>query len=112
MSFFVLALAPGALGEDQPNADLAEGKARQAIADQVGSPLLVLHTVLEQLGADLDHHIQVAHIQRRLLSEPDLDVTGLHRPSRGFFRTVDRLANNLWQQRTQATQDLLASFSS
>jgi len=64
--------------------------------------------VLEQLGADLDHNIEVAHIQRRLPSEPDLDVTGLHRPSRGFFRTFDRFANNIWQQLTQAMQDLLA----
>jgi hypothetical protein len=49
-------------------------------------------------------------IQGRLLSEPDLDVTGLHWPSRGFFRTGDRFADNLWQQPTQATQDLLAQL--
>jgi hypothetical protein len=53
--------------------DLPEGKAREAVADQIGPPLLILQAVLEQLGADLDHNIEVAHIQRRLLSEPDLD---------------------------------------
>jgi hypothetical protein len=107
-SSLVFALAPCALGEDQPNAYLPEGKSREAVADQIGPLLLVLHAVLEQLGADLDHNIEVAHIQRRLLSEPDLYVTGLHRPSRGFFRTFDRFANNIWQQLTQATQNLLA----
>ena len=108
----LVALAPCAVGEDQPNAYLPEGKARQAVADQIGPLLLVLHAVLEQLGADLDHNIEVSYIQRRLLSEPDLDVTGLQRPSRGFFRTFDRFADNSWQQLTQATQDLLAHFPS
>jgi hypothetical protein len=64
--------------------------------------------VLEQFGADLDHNIEVAHVQRRLLSEPDLYVTRLRRPSRGFLRTFDRFANNIWQQLAQATQNLLA----
>ena len=39
----VFALAPCTLGEDQPNADLPEGKSRQAVADQIGPLLLVLH---------------------------------------------------------------------
>ncbi len=39
-------------------------RARQAVADQIRPPLLVLHTVLEPFGADLDHNIEVAHVQR------------------------------------------------
>jgi hypothetical protein len=45
-------LAPCALGEDQPDAHLPEGKSREAVADQIGPPLSVPHAVLEQLGAD------------------------------------------------------------
>jgi hypothetical protein len=64
--------------------------------------------VLEQSGTDLDHNIEVVHIQRRLLPESDLYVTRLRRPSRGFLRTFDRFANRICQQFAQATQDLLA----
>src|SRR5712691_8829932 len=94
----LLALAACNLGEQRTDVDLPEGKCRQAVADQIRSPLLVLHTVLEQFGADLDHDIEVAHVQRRLLPEPDLYVTWLRRPSLGFLRTCDRFADNIWQQ--------------
>ena len=35
-------------------------------------------------------------------------VTRLRRPSRGLLRTFDRFAYNIWQQLTQAAQNLLA----
>src|SRR5262245_57972477 len=101
-------LAPCTLGEDQPHAYPSEGKARYAAADQIGPPLLVLHAVLKQLGSDLDHDIEVAYIQLRLLSEPDLYVTRSRRPDPGFLRAVDRFGNSIWQNLSQAMKNLLA----
>lgn len=101
------ALAPCALGKDQPHADLSEGKTRQAFEDQICSPLLVLHTVVDQFRPDLDHDIQVAHIQLRLLSEPDLYVTRSRRSDPGFLRAVDRFGDNVWQYLSKATKSLI-----
>lgn len=101
------ALAPCALGKDQPHAYLSEGKPREAFEDQIRSPLLVLHTVVEQLRPDLDHDIQVAHIQLRLLSEPDLYVTRSRRSDPGFLRAVDRFGDNIWQYLSKVMKSLI-----
>jgi hypothetical protein len=64
--------------------------------------------VLEQSGADLDDDVQAAHIQRRPLPEPDLDITGPLRPGDRILRTSDRLADNTWQDLAKATENLFA----
>jgi hypothetical protein len=73
LSAQVLVLAPCALGEDQPHADQPEGR---AIDCRGSDPLAAacLYAVLEELGTHLYHDIEFAHIQGRLLSQPDLYV--------------------------------------
>ena len=67
---------------------------REAVADQVRAPLLVRHAAAEELGAHLDHHVELAHVQGRLLPEPDLYVARLDRAGHRFLSAFDRLADN------------------
>ena len=80
---------------------------REAVADQVRAPLLVRHAAAEELGAHLDHHVELAHVQGRLLPEPDLYVARLDRAGHRFLSAFDRLADNSRQQLAQVAQDLL-----
>jgi hypothetical protein len=57
-------------------------------------PLLVLYAEPEELRAHFYHDIEFAHIQGRLLSEPDLYVARLLRTGRRVLRAFDRFANN------------------
>jgi hypothetical protein len=101
------ALTPGALGEDQPHAYLPERKVRQAVADEVGAPLPVVHAVLIQLGPDLDHDSEAAGVERGSVPEPDLDIPRSRRSGPGILRTVHRFSDDIGQNRGKTMKNFL-----
>jgi hypothetical protein len=54
-----------------------ESQARQAVPDEVGTPLLVQDPTFEQFRPNLDNNVEAAHVKGTLSPKPDLDVSVL-----------------------------------
>lgn len=83
---------------------MSEVERREAVADEVGAPLLVAESALEQLGSYLDDDPHLADIEVSSASETDLHVSDACRTGPGFLGAVHRLGDEVGQERGQPSQ--------
>ena len=101
------ALAPRTLGEDQPDADRPQLQARQALSDQIGSPLFVANATVEQFRSDFYHNVETTNVEVALAAKPDLDIALAGWPDPRIFGAVDGFGDYVGQELAKATQELL-----
>ena len=90
--------------QDEPNANVSEAERREAVADEVGAPLLVAESALEQLGSYLDDDPHLADVEVSSASETDLHVPDACRARPGFLGAVHRLGDEVGQECGQPSQ--------
>jgi hypothetical protein len=88
-------LAPGALGQDQPNADFVDAEFNEPISNEVTSALFVVEPTLEQLGPNLNDDPKVAEVEEVSRMKPNIDVPGFRRTDAGLLWTRDSLGDEV-----------------
>lgn len=68
--------------------------------------MLIASSSAEQLGADLNDHIELADVQVALAPETNLDVARLRRPGPRLLRTLDGFGDHLGQEFADAAKTL------